>query len=190
MTQKIAKAATAKPEFYWKANPHQWGPGRTHVIHEDGLRTACGRQLADVPGRPIPAIEFDCRACAQAVVMRERRAQKEREWEERQRAWQAGEAERARAREAENRDWWNWFQNYLQSEAWRRKRNAALKRAQGWREACGQNQATQVHHLTYAHVGNEPLFDLRAICDECHQQLTEDDRRRRGEAQLKNWRNG
>lgn len=177
-------------EFYWKADPHPWGPGRTHVIHEDGARTLCGRPLTDVPGQPVPAVEYDCRACAQTFVTREKRARQEREWRERQAAWQAGEAERARAREAAGREWWRWFQSYLESETWRVKRNAVLKRAGGRCEACAQNRATQVHHLTYVHVGNEPLFDLRAICDDCHERLTADDRRRRAQAQMNNWRNG
>lgn len=85
-------------EFYWKADPHQWGPGRTHVIHKDGTHTLCGRPLLDVPGQPVPAVEYDCRACAQAFVMRERNERQEREWRERQAAWQAGEAQRQAAR--------------------------------------------------------------------------------------------
>jgi hypothetical protein len=29
-----------------------------------------------------------------------------------------------------------------------------------------------VHHLTYAHIGAEPLFDLVAICSCCHKELS------------------
>jgi 5-methylcytosine-specific restriction endonuclease McrA len=43
-----------------------------------------------------------------------------------------------------------------------------------------QSRATQVHHLTYRHLGNEPLFELMAICRDCHEQLTEMDRSRLG----------
>jgi 5-methylcytosine-specific restriction endonuclease McrA len=35
-------------------------------------------------------------------------------------------------------------------------------------------RATQVHHTTYKHVGNEFLWELRAICDECHDRFHED----------------
>jgi hypothetical protein len=32
-----------------------------------------------------------------------------------------------------------------------------------------------VHHLTYAHVFNEFLFELMAVCDECHDRLHRED---------------
>jgi len=32
---------------------------------------------------------------------------------------------------------------------------------------CG-GEATEVHHLTYENIGNEPLEDLIAICRLCH----------------------
>lgn len=35
-----------------------------------------------------------------------------------------------------------------------------------------------VHHLTYAHVFNEPCFELRAVCHGCHDVITEIDRRK------------
>ena len=36
--------------------------------------------------------------------------------------------------------------------------------------------ASDVHHLTYAHWRNEPLFDLISVCRPCHEQITQMDR--------------
>lgn len=35
-------------------------------------------------------------------------------------------------------------------------------------EICFTNRATHVHHITYARMGREWIFDLAAICEECH----------------------
>ena len=163
----------------WKADPHQWGEGKIHAIHEDGTRTLCGRALTAVPGKRVATAEYNCQACAQAIAIRERNEKNERAWKERQLQFDLGRMEREQRQEAENQKWWNWFREYLRSPEWSRRRRLVLERARGICEACGQRQATEVHHLTYDHVGNEPLFDLAAICHACHEALTEDDRRRR-----------
>jgi 5-methylcytosine-specific restriction endonuclease McrA len=62
------------------------------------------------------------------------------------------------------------YKQYLQSEAWRRRRELVLRRALGICEGCGQASATEVHHLTYDHVGNEFLWELVAICRDCHER--------------------
>ena len=156
---------------YWKANPHQWGPGQTHLIHEDGTKTLCGVPLAQCPGRHVPGIEYTCRTCARALESREIRQKREQEQDERQRQYQAEQAARDRA-------WWSWYESYLRSDGWAQKRDLVLRRAGGRCESCGRRRATQVHHTSYAHVGNEPLFELRAVCYDCHQTITEMDRRK------------
>ncbi|MCK1357156.1 MULTISPECIES: hypothetical protein [unclassified Bradyrhizobium] len=35
-------------------------------------------------------------------------------------------------------------------------------------------KATQVHHLTYKHIFREFVFELIAVCDECHSRLHSD----------------
>lgn len=67
-----------------------------------------------------------------------------------------------------NIDWWAWYDRYLASPEWARKRAAALGRDRGLCCGCGVKPATQVHHLTYARVGREMLFDLVSVCDVCH----------------------
>lgn len=77
--------------------------------------------------------------------------------------------------------WWNNFKrkmrrdyyrnDYLQSEAWQRKRYLVLKRDH-WRCVYCGARATQVHHLKYAkNIGREPIDWLVSICDECHKDI-------------------
>jgi hypothetical protein len=74
-------------------------------------------------------------------------------------------------REQENADWWARYNAYLKTTEWRLKRQAVLTRANNWCEGCAARQATQVHHLRYDHMGDELLFELVAVCDECHKRI-------------------
>ncbi|HEY7119675.1 MAG TPA: hypothetical protein VH475_24000 [Tepidisphaeraceae bacterium] len=92
--------------------------------------------------------------------------------------WQRRFAERrqvwAEARSQRRAD----YDGYLASAAWRARRSARLALDQGRCQArldgCG-GYATEVHHLTYRHCGNEPLFDLVSVCGNCHRQISEMD---------------
>lgn len=70
--------------------------------------------------------------------------------------------------------WQEWYAAYLRSPDWSAKRLAVMRRAASRCEGCLARPATQVHHLTYARVGREMLFDLVAVCDACHDQIHED----------------
>lgn len=81
---------------------------------------------------------------------------------------------RARQRrpwEVTGEDFWTWYDRYLLSDAWRVRRAEVLKRASGVCEGCRKRVAKQVHHLTYERVGHEMLFDLVAVCSQCHSEL-------------------
>ena len=65
---------------------------------------------------------------------------------------------------------WNWYTDYLRTDAWRAKRAQALKRDSNLCQGCRERPATQVHHLSHAHVGDELLFELVSICDVCHER--------------------
>ncbi len=57
---------------------------------------------------------------------------------------------------------------YIHSEAWRTRRQRALQRA-GFRcQVCGERTRLQVHHVTYANLGNELDNDLTVLCWWCH----------------------
>ena len=61
---------------------------------------------------------------------------------------------------------------YLKSDAWKRKRYVVLKR-DNWRCVnCGA-PATQVHHKKYLkkNIGKEPIEWLVSICKNCHESL-------------------
>jgi ribosomal protein L37AE/L43A len=67
------------------------------------------------------------------------------------------------------------YGDYLGGEPWKRKRLAVFKRCNYLCEGCAENKATEVHHLTYAHLGNEFLFELVGLCEGCHKRVHEDD---------------
>jgi 5-methylcytosine-specific restriction endonuclease McrA len=61
---------------------------------------------------------------------------------------------------------------YLQSEAWQRKRYVVLRR-DNWRCVyCGE-RANQVHHTRYAkyNIGREPIEWLVSVCKNCHDTI-------------------
>lgn len=67
--------------------------------------------------------------------------------------------------------WWQNYKAYLNSEKWRDKSRKVLERDNYTCQACLVRKATQAHHLSYEFVGHEPLFDLVAVCDKCHDHL-------------------
>lgn len=75
--------------------------------------------------------------------------------------------------------WWNAYNKYLDSDEWKSKRARILIRDEykctAKRRECTK-YATEVHHLTYKNVGNEPLEDLTSLCHNCHEQITNESR--------------
>lgn len=67
------------------------------------------------------------------------------------------------------------YLEYLQSDKWKEKRKLVLRRDNFLCQSCLSNEAQQVHHLTYKHLANEPLFDLVSVCSYCHNQITQMD---------------
>lgn len=65
----------------------------------------------------------------------------------------------------------NFYHGYLNSQAWFERRKLVMERAGGLCEGCRQRPATQVHHLTYEHVGCEMLWELVAVCRNCHERV-------------------
>lgn len=57
---------------------------------------------------------------------------------------------------------------YLKTPKWQALRAKVLNRAKGICEGCGEKPATEVHHLTYDHWRDELLFELVAVCRDCH----------------------
>lgn len=85
--------------------------------------------------------------------------------------WKQAAREREEEQRKKDNAWWQWYREYLKSDSWRSKRERVLQRDSYRCRACEKRRATQAHHLTYERVGHEPLFDLVAICDVCHEAI-------------------
>lgn len=88
-------------------------------------------------------------------------AQKARDWYEN---WKSQEEVRWRQR----------YEQHLLSEKWQQLRRKVFLRSGGVCEGCAERRATEVHHLTYVRLGNEMLFDLAAVCSQCHEIIHAD----------------
>lgn len=75
----------------------------------------------------------------------------------------------------QNKQWWKHYNEYLKSDAWKQKRSLIIERDKVC-QACLKAPIEEVHHKTYDHVFNEPLFDLVGVCKACHDNITEQDR--------------
>lgn len=60
---------------------------------------------------------------------------------------------------------------YLASPEWRDQRQRVMERANGLCEGCRLAPAKEVHHLSYEHWGHEFLFELVALCGDCHDRI-------------------
>ena len=66
------------------------------------------------------------------------------------------------------------YDEYLKTEKWALLRTKVFDRAEGKCEGCGEQPPSEVHHLTYEHVGREFLFQLVALCSQCHDRIHEE----------------
>jgi hypothetical protein len=93
------------------------------------------------------------------------------------------DALRAYWRDLEASRWFAQYDAYLRTPEWLAKRRLVLHRDGGQCQAqldgCLQ-AASEVHHLSYAHWRNEPLWELQSVCHWCHEQITSLDRASRG----------
>lgn len=74
-------------------------------------------------------------------------------------------------REESKNEFFKEYSIYLKSEKWNLKREKVLQRDSHLCQACLNRRATQVHHLSYEFVYDEPLFDLTSVCTECHNKI-------------------
>jgi len=61
------------------------------------------------------------------------------------------------------------YAEYIQSDAWRIRRAAALERAGQRCQVCCSSERLEVHHRTYERLGHEQPADLVVLCRRCHQ---------------------
>jgi hypothetical protein len=87
------------------------------------------------------------------------------------RAYEERRAVTKRREEEQSAAWWQRYNAYLLTDAWQTKRAQALARDGNVCQGCRQHLATQVHHRTYEHLGDELLFELISVCDQCHMRI-------------------
>jgi 5-methylcytosine-specific restriction endonuclease McrA len=138
--------------------------GKMHVLRDDDpARTVCGRYTWAIGGwgRGLSGADAStCGGCRNSIAAHARlvtqNAQTARWTAERQR---------------NNEAWRERYEAYLTTPAWQARRQQVLARANYVCEGCGQQPASQAHHLTYRRLEHEMLFDLVAICMDCHRQI-------------------
>lgn len=60
---------------------------------------------------------------------------------------------------------------YLQSPMWQAKREIVLKRDKHQCVVCGTDSTLEIHHITYANLGNERIDQLVTLCRKHHQEV-------------------
>jgi hypothetical protein len=76
--------------------------------------------------------------------------------------------------EKKSNEWWNDYNQYLQTYKWQLIRKRVLEREKNICQGCGIAKANHVHHTTYENLGDELLFQLIALCLPCHNKLHPD----------------
>ena len=60
------------------------------------------------------------------------------------------------------------YPEYLNTPYWQALAQQ-VKARDNWRcRTCGDNNRLEIHHITYEHLGYEPLTDLLTLCAPCH----------------------
>jgi 5-methylcytosine-specific restriction endonuclease McrA len=127
----------------------------------------CGHSLGAVKRHPLES--------APASALPDYDEDLQRQWWERRSARQQALMQASRQRESAQ--WWAQYEAYLLTPAWQDRRRRVLERDGRVCQGClGRSglPATQAHHLTYEHVGAEFLWELVAVCTECHRRLHPD----------------
>jgi 5-methylcytosine-specific restriction endonuclease McrA len=135
---------------------------------EDSFRKLA--QKFDIPQRPDPSqLTRRCYGCGQPFVTRQA---EQRYCTPACKAQHKGRRGKPEPRRPSRVD----YQGYIRSDIWRRKADAAKKRA-GYRcQVCnrGAHEVVQleVHHRTYERLGAEEPGDLTVLCETCHDIFT------------------
>ena len=64
------------------------------------------------------------------------------------------------------------YQTYLAGREWSLKREAVRERSGNNCERCWNAPQQAVHHMSYEHLYDEPLDELLAVCNPCHEWLS------------------
>lgn len=126
--------------------------GRDEVRHQC---LSCGER-----GKPVPK----ARQQELGLVVAELAACDPDDNDRRLESYRRWEAEKLRR-------WFACYRGYLQSPEWLSIRQRVLSRDKRQCQGCLQEEAVEAHHLTYANIGGEFLFELVAIGARCQAKL-------------------
>ena len=70
-------------------------------------------------------------------------------------------------------DFWERYQEYLESDWWKSTRKRCIQRYDGKCFCCNHTDNLQVHHLIYDHLGFERDEELICLCRNCHEWIEE-----------------
>lgn len=71
------------------------------------------------------------------------------------------------------------YNRYIHSNNWKDIRNARLQKDNNRCRNCGSVLNLQVHHKNYNSFGNENINDIITLCDECHNKIEKNKRKKR-----------
>jgi hypothetical protein len=106
------------------------------------------------------------RAKAHHHALRSRARKKQRKKLLKKERAAAREAAKAQGRHAN-------YRAYINSKAWKKRRNKFLKDFGYCCQICGSPYDIEVHHLSYQRLGKEQDRDLQALCRGCHENTHE-----------------
>jgi len=138
--------------------------GTTHLRHQ------CQDCFSAVGTQAVSKATFTSEELAEIPAFDEEKCEAAREKEREEFFAERREAMATAEQQAEERDseWWEAYTTHLNSPAWREIRQKVLQR-DGWKcQGCLVARATQVHHMSYKHVGAEFMFELVSLCKPCH----------------------
>ena len=127
----------------------------------------CGKCSNNLAVSTLTSAEISQASPKNDEIQKEWYAERSKRWKELETSWRA----------KQDSAWWQQYNEYLASDKWGKKRARVLKRDNYMCQACLSRRASEVHHLTYKHVFDEPLFELTSLCSTCHEAITRMDRR-------------
>jgi len=68
------------------------------------------------------------------------------------------------------------YADWRRGHEWQRQRQRVMQRDGMICQACNENLATEVHHLTYKYHPHTPDYFLQSVCRACHERITARDK--------------
>jgi 5-methylcytosine-specific restriction endonuclease McrA len=138
-----------------------WVPVGTLGVSTRQLRYQCRECFEYVGGSQRHALATPDTPEVDPASLVARDQYRERRWRRYRAEWDQGIRE-------QDEEWWRRYDEYLSTDEWHQRRRLVLERDGGICQNCRAARATQAHHLSYRNVGNEFLWELVAVCDDCH----------------------